>query len=331
MSDESDIAEAEAEGTGTPDPDGAPNDPEPGDIPPVEVPTDPAVPVEPPAPETPEEKVAREATERKTARIAAADAVEAKAAAKRAELRKQREIDSFAADRARFEHERAEFQRAQHVHQSREQLFHKVRTGQAHPDEFLREFGTSYADFTRQMLEANTPEAIAKAAQAKADALQKRLDERDAAYARARQEAQMQQVISSFTTYVDDQGDTFPHAWRLPESLLTAGAVRISHEYQRTHGGQNPTFEYVAAELDEEAKSLHSEQERRAARARATKPSNGKSPLASTPNGTAIKPTTSTLNAAAAGTRISPKTPPKMTEEEEYEWGLEQLRKARRA
>ncbi len=324
---EQDIAEAEAEGTVTADPDGVADDPVDGEAPAEVVAADPA------KPETAAEKVEREAAERKAARIKAADAVEAKAAARRAEMKKQRESDTLAQRQAEFDRQQAAWARQQAeqqtAQQSREQLFAKVRAGQAHPDEFLRTFGTTYADFTRQMLEANTPEAIAKAAQAEAAALRKRLDDRDAQAARDAENAQTQRVLGAFGSYVDSEPDAFPHAWRLPEHMLHQGALRISRDYARKHGGQTPTFEHVATELDAEAKSLHDAQELRASRARVQKPSNGQTPQASTPNGAATKPGTSTLTASGAGARVSPKAIPAMTAEEEYEWGLEQLRAAR--
>lgn len=331
MSDEDDIREAEAETTTEADPDGVP--PDAADTPEAPAEGEPDPKAAPAAPETPEQKAEREAGERKAQRIAAADAVEKKAAAKRAEMKKQREVHEFEQSRTRFEQERAEFAKQQAEHKERESLYERVKLGQAHPNEFFQRFGTTYADMTRQILEANTPEAIAKAAKAEAEALRKRLDDREAADARAAQTAAMQRVTANFSSYVDDQEEAFPNAFKLPEQMLHAGALRIAGEYARVNGGRSPSFEYVATKLDEEAKALQDEFERRALRARAKKPSDGAAPnpQASKTNGQANRPGSSTLTAAASSTRVTPKAVPQMTEEEEWEWGIEQLRQARRA
>lgn len=281
--------------------------------------------------ETPEAQAARELAERKAARIAAADATEAKAAQKREDARKQKALDEVKAERAKLEADKIAFAAKQQVHQSREELYARVRAGQAHPDELLRDFGTTYADMTRQMLEANTPEGIAKAAMAEMKSLRAQLDAEKAATSNAQHTAAVNQALTSFSGFLEDQSEEFPNAYDMPEGTIRASVLRISADYRATNG-EDPTFEYLAQRLDEEAKELHSEiEKRRALRAQRKKPSDSgtPSPQASTPNGqTATRPGTRTLTSADAATRATTKRP--MTDEEIDEWALEELNRSMR-
>lgn len=300
-----------------------------------ELPSEAASPAEggaPPAEETPEAKDTREREERRQQRIKAAEKAEMRAQRARAEARQARELEHLRAERARLA--RVVEQRENETRAEAE-LRGRVERGEAHPDELLRRYGTTYQGLTRQMLEANNPEAIARAALARAERLENQLAEQrtqDQQRAmRQQQAAAVQREVHGFGAYLEEQAEAFPHAFELPPSVRDPMMEAVVRDYARKHG-EGPSYEYVAAKVDERAKLLQDEQQQRREQRSRLKSTPG-SGATTTHRQNAQSPSaaragTRTLSASDAATRASP--PRRMTDEEVDEWALEQLRAARR-
>lgn len=277
---------------------------------------------------TPEEA---EKAARRDARLKAADEAERAAEARRAERRKQveaqeREQRILARERAAEEAIRTVQQQAQEVAALRERIL-------GGGPEALEAIGTSFDKLTHQYLEANTPEAIAKRALERAEALERKLeDERKAAALERRREMQAREVQASrerFEAFLDGNAADFPHAADMAPSLLHREAADIAVAYAKEFGS-DIDFPSLAVRLDERARILQEEaQTRRAKRApSSTTPSDGAPPhpQATPPGQSASRPAPRTLPNAVAGTRATPKRP--MTDAEIDEWALAELRQA---
>lgn len=277
---------------------------------------------------TPEEA---EKAARRDARLKAADEAEKAAEARRAERRKQveaqeREQRILARERAAEEALRSVQQQIQEVAAIKQRIL-------SGGPEALEVIGTSFDKLTHQYLEANTPEALAKRALERADALEAQLREEREGRTREEQRradaAAVQASRERFEAFLDGNAEDFPHAADMAPSLLHREAADIAREY-RAEFGADIGFPQLAVRLDERARVLQEEaQTRRAKRApSSTTPSDGAPPhpQAATPGHPASKPAPRTLPNAVAGTRATPKRP--MTDEEIDDWARAELRAA---
>jgi len=277
---------------------------------------------------TPEEA---EKAARRGARLKAAEEAEKAAETRRAERRKQveaqeREARILARERAAEEAIRSVQQQVQEV----AALKQRILSG---GPEALEAIGTSFDKLTHQYLEANTPEALAKRALERAEALEAQLREEREGRTREEQRRAEQAAVQAsrerFEAFLDGNAGDFPHAADMAPSLLHREAADIAREY-RAEFREDIGFTQLAVRLDERARILQEEaQTRRAKRApSSTTPSDGAPPhpQAATLGQPASRPAPRTLPNAVAGTRATPKRP--MTDAEIDEWALAELRAA---
>ncbi len=279
------------------------------------------------AEETPEQKAEREKEARKAARLKAAEDAEKKAASAREKRRKEREdqerIENIA---AREQQAHALLARAQAMIDDLEKRAEAVRRGGV---EGIKALGIDYADWTKQELEAQSPDAVAQRALRRIDELENQLKQRDQKDADARAAAQAEEGAKRFEAFVDDNATDYPDAAMLPSRLVRSFADEVAAEYQR-ETGRLPSFGALLPRLDEKAKKFHDEQKQRQAKrapAATTPRENGThTPQANSNGQPASSPANRTLTPAVAATKAKAPRPP--TPEEEDEWALNELRQA---
>lgn len=288
------------------------------------------------APEDDEDaaKVTPEEAEKKArhlARLKAADEAEKLAATKR-EARKKA-IESEERERRIVARERQADEAMRAMQQQMQELATLKQRILSGGPEALEAIGTSFDKLTHQYLEANTPEALARRAFERTEALEKQLrEEREQRAREERQRAEAAEAKASrerFEAFLDGAAGEYPYAADMAPTLLHREAQDIAKEFHAQFG-EWPGFDALAVRLDERARILQEEaQTRRAKRApSSTTPSDGAPPptQAATSGHTASRPAPRTLPNAVAGTRATPKRP--MTDEEIDEWARAELRQA---
>lgn len=280
---------------------------------------------------TPEQKVEADKKARADARIKEAEEAEKRLDEQRQKRRKEREEQEREERIAARERQLDDgLRRIQALEQELAQRKERAMKGGL---EGLKAMGLDYSELSREVLTANTPEALAQQALQRAEALEKQLaDERR----RAEHAAEQQQIEASkerFVSFADANADDFPAAAELSPRRLKAMADEEAITYRRQHG-HLPSFAALLDRVDKRAKEEQEEGKQRSAkRARPenTQPSDGAtSPRDTTGNGHhASKPAPRTLDGAAAVTKASAKRP--MSDDEVDEWALQELREAMRA
>lgn len=279
---------------------------------------------------SPEQKAEKEKEARRTARVTAAEEAERKAEAIRKERAEQRAAQERA-DRiaARERALDAEIARSKAMNDELQRKLHAVSSGG--PDA-LKALGLDYPTLTKKYLEEQDPEAIARAAIARTEALERQIRERDARDQQRVAEQQAEQQRRAFVELAYDNAEEFPHAATAAPRLLRTLADEAATEYFAEFGSY-PNFAALLPRVDEKARREHEEVKQRSAkRARpGSEPSDGATATRdTTTNGQDARPPANrTLDSARAGTKATPRR--QMTPEEEDEWALEQLRQARKA
>lgn len=274
----------------------------------------------PKKPETAEAKAEREKQEQ----IAKRWAIVEKAKKEHLAVAKQRkELESST---LKLENERQQFALERQTHartvQEAQQVLDVIARVRANPTiQGLEALGFNYMSLTTEMVNANTPEAIARAAADETRQLREQLQrqQRDQATASANR-ADAQRLV----THVEENEELYPDLASYPAERIAADGIAERDEYFQTHK-RYPTYEQVIARLQERAKAFEDARKAKAAK-RAAGTNSETSPASPNGNGhQANRPTGKpSIGNAAVTQRASAPRP--MTEEEKDEWALSQLR-----
>jgi hypothetical protein len=316
-SSEPDVDDPEAEGT--PPAEGE-TESSPTDSEPAEAAAEEEVDGAPKKPETAEAKAEREKQEQ----IAKRWAIVEKAKKEHLAVAKQRkELESST---LKLETERQQFAHERQLHartvQEAQQVLDVIARVRANPTiEGLRALGFDYMSLTTEMVNANTPEAIARAAADETRQLREQLQrqQRDQATAAANR-ADAQRLVA----HVEENEELYPDLASYPAERIAADGIKERDEYFQEHK-RYPTYEQVVAKLQERAKAFEDARKAKAAK-RAAGTNSETSPASPNGNGhQANRPTGKpSIGNAAVTQRAS--APRAMTEEEKDEWALSQLR-----
>lgn len=278
-----------------------------------------------PKPETPEAKAAREKDEQIKSRwkiVEAAKKEHLAVAAKRKELEAStKELDR---ERQQFALERQTHAREVQEARSVLQLVAQVRQNPTIAG--LKALGFDYMQLTTEMVNAGTPEAIARAAAEETRQLKEQLQRQQ------QQQTQLQadrHDAKTIVTMIEENEELFPDIVTYPVEQIAARAIQIRDAW-RAQTGRFPTYQQVAERLQEEAKALEDGKKSRLAKRAGGTTSEGQGQGTSNrngpqANGPAGKPS---IGNSAVTTRAS--APRKPTEEEIDEWALSQLRGLRK-
>lgn len=187
----------------------------------------------------------------------------------------------------------------------------------------LAEFGLNYATATKGYLERGTPEAMAKAAMQRAEALEKQLNEERAQQQRQhlsmQQQRATQQQQQALVQLVDQHEEDYPDLYEWPQERVAAAGIEARDALAQANG-QTPTYEQVLELLQRVAKR---EAESRKARLE-QRQSRGTSNTKPVAGQTANRPGAPTLSNGAAANKVTP--PRQKTEAELDEENLAALR-----
>lgn len=270
-------------------------------------------------PETPEQKAEREKQEQIAKRWKLVED------AKKQHLAVARRERELTAERQRFDQEKQQLQVERQAHartvQEAQRILDTIAHVRANPTiEGLRTLGFDYMQLTTEMVNANTPEAIARAAAEETRRLREQLD------AQSRQQSQLQvdrQDAHRLVTMAEENEELFPDLVTFPPEWIAEEGIALRDRH-RQETGRFPSYQWVVEKLQEKAKKIESARAAKRAGGAGTNSektqasTNGTGPRATGPTG---KPT---LGNAAATTRATP--PREMTEEEKDAWALSQLR-----
>lgn len=280
--------------------------------------------------ETPEAKALREKEAENTKRFATLEV------AKREQLKVSRARQDLEQREATFQSQLENVNRQIAAKDAelkqREAKVAKVEAVLANPTfEGLQEIGLDYSGWTRQAIDANTPEAQARRiARAEVERSRQEDRERQEKEARARQEQEVHAAnrhdATTLVAMVERDADTYPDLYVYPEQEIAEAGIAVRDQLTKQNGGRPPTYGEVLGELQKRAKALEEQKQ-----ARLTKRQSGASSEAgrTAPNGTDPqasngRPGKPSLTSATSGQRPSPHR--EMTEEEKDEWALGQLR-----
>lgn len=280
-------------------------------------------PVVPTGKETPAQKAEREKTEQIASRwklVEKAKAEHIRVAAREREL---------TASTQRLEQERQQFalERQQHgrVVQEAQSILDVIARVRTNPTiQGLRELGFDYTALTTQMVEANTPEAIARAAQEETRQLREQIQQQER---RAHVTAENRRDAQKLVAHVEENEELYPDLATYPPEKIAEDGIEIRDQHWREFK-RPPTYQWVVEKMQEKAKAFEDARKARAAKraggttseATTQASTNGTGPRATGPTG---KPT---LGNAAATTRATPPRQP--TEQEIDDWALSELRGA---
>lgn len=279
----------------------------------------------PKKPETAEAKAEREKQEQ----IAKRWAIVEKAKKEHLAVAKQRkELESST---LKLETERQQFAHERQLHartvQEAQQVLDVISRVRANPTiEGLRALGFDYMSLTTEMVNANTPEAIARAAADETRQLREQLQRQQ----REQQEfAQNRTDAQRLVTHVEENEELYPELSTYPADRIAADGIAERDAYFQSHK-RYPTYEQVITKLQERAKAFEDAKKAKAAK-RAAGTNSETSPASTNGNGhqanrPAGKPSIS--NAAVTQRASSAR---EMTEEEKDEYALAQLRGLRGA
>lgn len=279
----------------------------------------------PKKPETAEAKAEREKQEQ----IAKRWAIVEKAKKEHLAVAKQRkELESST---LKLETERQQFALERQTHartvQEAQQVIDLVQRVRQNPTiEGLRALGFDYMQLTTEMVNANTPEAIARAAADETRQLREQLQRQQ----REQQEfAQNRTDAQRLVTHVEENEELYPELSTYPAERIAADGIAERDAYFQSHK-RYPTYEQVITKLQERAKVFEDAKKAKAAK-RAAGTNSETSPASTNGNGhqanrPAGKPSIS--NAAVTQRASSAR---EMTEEEKDEYALAQLRGLRGA
>lgn len=240
-------------------------------------------------------------------------------AAKKEHLRvaaKQKELDAAT---SKLEQERQQFALQQQQHasmvQQAQHVLNRIAHIRANPTiEGLRELGFDYMKLTTEMVEANTPEAIAKAAQAETQRIREEREQERQQIAINRRDA------DRLVQHAEDNEDLYPELVNMSPERIAQKGIALRDKHLQEHG-RYPTYQWVIEQIHEEAKARAAKRAGGATKSETTQAStNGTAPRATGATG---KPT---LGNAAATTRATP--PREKTEAEIDDWALAELRTA---
>jgi hypothetical protein len=262
------------------------------------------------AKETPEQKAEREKQELIAKRWKVVEE------AKKEHLRVARKQKDLEAATSKLEQERQQFalQQQQHASLVREaqSVLETIARVRANPSiEGLRALGFDYMTLTTQMVEANTPEAIAKAAAEEAR--------------RVREEREREKVVlemnradgEKLILHAEENEDLYPELASMSPERIAHKGIALRDKHLKEHG-RYPTYQWVIEQIHEEAKARAAKRAGGTTSEKTQASTNGTGPRATGPTG---KPT---LGNAASTTRVTP--PREMTEAEKDAWAIEQLR-----
>jgi hypothetical protein len=226
----------------------------------------------------------------------------------------------------RLEQERQQFALHQQQHASlvkeAQGILDKIASVRANPSiQGLRELGFDYMTLTTQMVEANTPEAIARAAAEETRQLREQIQQQQR---QAHISAENRRDAQKLVAHVEENEELYPDLATYPPEKIAEDGIEIRDQHWREFK-RPPTYQWVVEKMQEKAKAFEDARKARAAKraggttSETTQAStNGNGPRATGPTG---KPT---LGNAAATTRATP--PREMTEAEKDAWAIEQLR-----
>lgn len=274
-------------------------------------------------PETPEQKAAREKDEAIAKRwqlVEKAKAAQLAVAKEKKDLQsREQQLEQRAAQlEARAQTFERELQQARNYNA----LIERVR--QSPSLEGLAALGFDYRQLTREMVEAGTPEAMARAADARARRLEEQLQSE-----RAQQvQIETNRRDAHMLVRLAEEGSDYPDLANWPPEIIAEEGIKIRDAVRAQHG-RFPNYGFVLHALQQRAKLLEDSK-----KARAEKRSAGTVSEQTQINGNGTRATkqpagTPTLTAKGASTHASP--PREMTEDEKDAWALEQLRGMRAA
>lgn len=277
--------------------------------------------VVPPKAETAEQKAQREKDEQIAGRWKLVE--KAKAEHIRVAAR-QKELD---ASTAKLDQERQQFALERQTHarvvQEAQGIVELVQQVRANPTiQGLRRLGFDYSQLTTEMVEAGTPEALARAAHEEARRLREEIQQRDRSTASA---AANRNDAQRLVAHVEQNEELYPDLATYPPEKIAEDGLALRDQHLQQHK-RYPSFQWVIEQLQEKAKAFEDSRKARAAKRAGGTPSEEASQASVNGNGRqANRPTgkPSIGNAAVTSRASAPRQP---TEAEIDEWALSQLR-----
>lgn len=193
----------------------------------------------------------------------------------------------------------------------------------------LRAIGLDTKDLLKAEIEASSPDALAKAALARAEAVEKKLAQKEAEEEARRIEAEEQRELSEgqarFLSWVDDRAELYPHLAQEPDSWIARKSAQLARGH-KAETGSYPPKKLVAEFMDRLCKK---HQEERAAKLAKKKPASDAETVQLPPSG---QRTASPGSRTLANPKVAERaTSPREKTEEEIDEELRQFANAQNA